>query len=37
MPMGAYNVPATFQAHMIEIFYDCIDDFLCVYIYDLLI
>ena len=37
MPMGACNAPATFQSLMNEIFHDCIDDFLCVYIDDLLI
>ena len=37
MPMGACNAPATFQSLMNEIFHDCIDDFLVVYIDDLLI
>ena len=37
MPMGACNAPATFQSLMNDIFHDCIDDFLCVYIDDLLI
>ena len=37
MPMGACNAPATFQSLMNEIFHDCIDDFLCVYIDDLLV
>lgn len=37
MPMGLCNAPATFQTLMSKIFYDCIDDFLVVYIDDLLI
>jgi len=37
MPMGACNSPATFQTLMNQIFHDCIDDFLVVYIDDLLI
>ena len=37
MPMGACNAPATFQSLMNDIFHDCIDDFLCVYIDDLLV
>jgi len=37
MPMGACNAPATFQSLMNQIFHDCIDDFLVVYIDDLLI
>ena len=37
MPMGACNAPATFQSLMNEIFHDCIDEFLCVYIDDLLV
>lgn len=37
MPMGACNSPATFQSLMNDIFHDCIDDFLCVYIDDLLV
>lgn len=37
MPMGACNSPATFQTLMNQIFHDCIDDFMVVYIDDLLI
>jgi len=37
MPMRACNAPATFQSLMNDIFHDCIDDFLCVYIDDLLV
>jgi len=37
MPMGACNSPATFQTLMNQIFHDCIDEFLVVYIDDLLI
>jgi hypothetical protein len=37
MPMGLCNAPATFQTLMNNIFYDCIDDFLVVYMDDLLI
>ena len=37
MPMGACNSPATFQSLMNEIFHDCIDEFLVVYIDDLLV
>ena len=37
MPMGACNSPATFQSLMNAIFHDCIDEFLCVYVDDLLI
>jgi hypothetical protein len=36
MPMGLCNAPATFQTLMNNIFYDCIDDFLVVYMDDLL-
>ena len=37
MLMGLCNVPATFQSWMNRIFHDCIDDFLVVYMDDLLI
>jgi hypothetical protein len=37
MPMGLCNAPATFQTLMNNTFYDCIDDFLLVYMDDLLI
>ena len=37
MPMGLCNAPATFQSLMNAIFSDCIDDFLVVYMDDLLI
>lgn len=37
MPMGACNSPATFQSLMNDIFHDGIDEFLCVYIDDLLV
>ena len=37
MPMGLCNAPATFQALMNRLFYDCIDIFLVVYMDDLLI
>ena len=37
MPMGLCNAPATFQSLMNQIFYDCIDVFLAVYMDDLLI
>ena len=37
MPMGLCNAPATFQTLMNQLFYDCIDDFLVVYMDDLLI
>ena len=37
MPMGLCDAPATFQTLMNEIFYDCIDDFIVVYMDDLLI
>jgi len=37
MPMGACNSPATFQSLMNDIFHDCIDEFLVVYIDDLLV
>lgn len=37
MPMGLCNAPATFQTLMNNIFYDCIDDFLVLYMDDLLI
>ena len=37
MPMGLCNAPATFQTLMNQIFYDCIDVFLVVYMDDLLI
>lgn len=37
MPMGACNAPATFQTLMDQIFHDCIDEFMVVYIDDLLI
>jgi Reverse transcriptase (RNA-dependent DNA polymerase) len=36
-PMGLCNAPETFQTLMNDIFCDCIDDFLVVYMYDLLI
>jgi hypothetical protein len=36
MPIGFCNAPATFQTLMNNIFYDCIDDFLVVYMDDLL-
>ena len=36
-PMGLCNAPATFQTLMNNIFYDCIDEFLVVYMDDLLI
>lgn len=32
MPMGLRNAPATFQALMHSLFYDCIDEFIFVYI-----
>jgi Reverse transcriptase (RNA-dependent DNA polymerase)/RNase H-like domain found in reverse transcriptase len=35
MPMGLCNAPATFQTLMNEIFYDCIDEVLVVYMDDL--
>ena len=37
MPMGLCNAPATFQSLMNRIYYDCIDEFLVVYMDDLLI
>jgi Reverse transcriptase (RNA-dependent DNA polymerase) len=37
MPMGLCNAPATFQTLMNNIFYDCIDEFMVVYMDDLLI
>ena len=37
MPMGACDAPATFQTLMNHIFHDCIDEFLVVYLDDLLI
>lgn len=37
MPMGLRNAPATFQALMNSIFRDCIDDFLVIYLDDILI
>ena len=37
MPMGLCNAPATFQTLMNTIFYDCIDEFIVVYMDDLLI
>jgi hypothetical protein len=36
MPMGLCNAPATFQTLKNETFYDCIDEFLVVYMDDLL-
>lgn len=37
MPMGLCNAPATFQALMNSIFFDCIDLFVVIYIDDLLV
>lgn len=37
MPMGLFNAPVTFQTLMIEIFKDCIDEFVVVYIDNLLV
>lgn len=37
MPMGLRNAPATFQALMNGIFRDCIDDFIVIYLDDILI
>ncbi len=37
MPMGQCNGPATFQSLMNQIFYDCIDVFMVVYMDDLLV
>ena len=37
MPMVLCNAPATFQTLMNQLFYDCIDDFVVVYMDDLLI
>ena len=37
MPMGLRNAPATFQSLMNRIFHDCIDEFLVVYMDDLLV
>lgn len=37
MPMGLCNSPATFQSLMSAIFRDYIDDFIVVYIDDLLV
>ena len=37
MPIGLCNAPATFQTLMNQIFYDCIDVFMVVYMDDLLI
>ena len=37
MPMGLCNAPATFQSLMNLIIYDCLDEFLVVYMDDLLI
>lgn len=37
MPMGLCNAPATFQSLMNQIFYDCVDVFMVVYMDDLLI
>ena len=37
MPMGLCNASATFQTLKKQLFYDCIDDFLVVYMDDLLI
>lgn len=37
MPMGLRNAPATFQALMNSIFRDCIDDFVVIYLDDILI
>ena len=37
MPMGLCNAPATFQILRNQLFYDFIDDFLVVYMDDLLI
>lgn len=37
MPMGLCNAPATFQTLMNSIFHDVIDDFLVVYLDDLLV
>lgn len=37
MPMGLRNSPATFQALMNSIFGDCIDDFIVIYLDDILI
>ena len=37
MPMGLCNAPSLFQTLMNNIFYDCVDDFLVVYMDDLLI
>jgi len=37
MPMGLCNAPATFQSLMNNIFHDCIDDFMVIYMDDILI
>ena len=37
MPMGLCNAPATFQSLMNEIFHDCIDMFVVIYMDDLLV
>lgn len=37
MPMGLRNAPATFQALMNSIFRDCIDEFVVIYLDDILI
>lgn len=37
MHMGLRNAPATFQALMNSIFRDCIDDFIVIYLDDILI
>lgn len=37
MPMGLRNAPATFQALMNSIFRDCIDDFVVIYLDDILV
>ena len=37
LPMGLCNAPATFQTLMNEVFHDCIDQFVVVYLDDLLV
>lgn len=37
MPMGLCNAPSTFQSLMNSVFYDYLDDFVVVYIDDLLV